>query len=562
MSLLLSLALCAAQLAAPSAPPSRHTTPVATPDSVAEIVYYELVEQEDNTVLDNYLFIWDRREKTETPKGYKPFLYGSLSLTGYSILNHSNSPSFWILNKQYGMVPYKENPGFYRLKLNHAPDEQKRFDWGVGIDASLAQYNIPAPEGSNKDFDIHDYGLLQQIYAEARYRSLDLMVGMKQMPGWISDPELASGNLLYGNNSKPIPQVRAGIFDYTGFWGCENWLAIKGYLAYGFFTDNNWIKGWVNPEPVNENGQKIPSHYALNTLYNSKGFMWRIGNPDRHRLDFEWGLDIATQFGGDLYKNGELYLKMPRGLKSWIHAIFPMGADSSAPTEDQVNFEGNSLGTWNMALNWRPNADINLKLYYQHFFEDHSMLTFDYTWKDGLWGIQTTLPPNPIASDIVCEFIYTKDQSGAVYWDHDSEIPTQVSALDNYYNHGFYNGWQNYGMTIGNPLLLSPIYNDDHQLVFKSNRIIAYHLGMRGKPIKQVDYRLLTTWQRSWGTYLNPFPEVKKQFSMLLEVGYTLNFFPFMTFNLGYGFDKGSLIGNNHTLCIGFEMALHTFKRR
>ncbi len=36
------------------------------------------------------------------------------------------------------------------------------------------------------------------------------------------------------------------------------------------------------------------------------------------------------------------------------------------------------LGSWNFALAWKPKSDWSVKLYYQHFYEDHSMLFFDY----------------------------------------------------------------------------------------------------------------------------------------------------------------------------------------
>ncbi len=48
-------------------------------------------------------------------------------------------------------------------------------------------------------------------------------------------------------------------------------------------------------------------------LYNSKGIWIRNGNASKFPLVFEAGLEMATQFGGEIYnyKGPGSYLKMP-----------------------------------------------------------------------------------------------------------------------------------------------------------------------------------------------------------------------------------------------------------
>lgn len=505
------------------------------------------------------IMVMHQQQPARIPGEFKPILRCAASM---DCIGSFYETPFWFLNKQYGsMIPYNESMaencgmGRSRLGVFKDLDEHTQFSWGFGADLSIVSYSLPGDEANPGRVRTKEKYIFRNAYAEARYRSLNLMVGIKEIPGWVSDPELASGNLLYGANARPIPQVRAGIFDYADLWGCNGWLAVKGYLAYGFFTDNNWVKGWITPET---------DHYALNTLYNSKGFMWRIGNPERHPLDFEWGLDIATQFGGDVYQKGQPELKMPRGWRSWLHALFPIGADASTPMEEQLNFEGNTLGTWNFALNWRACKDLDLKLYYEHFFEDHSMLTFDYPWKDGLWGLQLKMPRNRVVDDFVYEFLYSKDQSGAVYWDQTPSIPEQVSGRDMYYFHYLYNGWQNYGMTIGNPFFLSPVYDKDHTYMFQSTRVIAHHFGFKGEPFKFLDYKVLASWQRSWGTYFVPYDEVKKEFSLLTEFKFHFEHpaLEGLNFLLSFGLDRGDLIGNRFGFQLGFSYGFQLFKQR
>lgn len=223
-----------------------------------------------------------------------------------------------------------------------------------------------------------------------------------------------------------------------------------------------------------------------------------------------------------------------------------MGGGSDTPDGEQQNVEGNMLGTWNFALSWNPKTDWSVKVYYEHFFEDHSMLTFDFPWKDGLYGIQAKLPKNRWISDIVYEYLYMKDQSGPVFWNHTPEINEQVSGLDNYYNHYIYNGWQHWGMGIGNPLIIAPIYNADHHLFLSSTRMWGHHLGFKGHPLDELGYRILMSYQKSWGTYLHPFEKVKSSFNLLAEVSYAPKKLKGWKLDLSYGFDSGSLIGNSY----------------
>lgn len=247
---------------------------------------------------------------------------------------------------------------------------------------------------------------------------------------------------------------------------------------------------------------------------------------------------------------------MPCGLRAWISAFYPLPGDPDTPITEQVNKEGNILGNWNFAFTFHGKDGRTAKLYYLHFFEDDSMLFFDYPWKDGMYGIELNLPSSRWISKIVGEYIYTKDQAGSVYWDISDLIPEQVSGRDSYYYHYIYNGWQNYGMTTGNPLIISPVYNKEHVFKFQSNRIFAYHLGVSGNPFPEWSYRLKTTFQKSWGTYHQPFDETRQDFSLLSEVEYSPARLGSWRFGLAAAFDRGSLIGNNSAVSLKITKTL------
>lgn len=431
-----------------------------------------------------------------------------------------NTP-FWLVNNLQGLGSPEKNYGFVRGAVFRDINKDKRFSWGAGIDIAGA-WRSSAP------FYIH------QLFGEIKYRSLGALVGSKEIWGEFSNPRLSSGNLLYSGNAMPIPQVRAGIFDYTDFWGTNGWFAVKGYIAYGMFTDSGWQKSWT------ARGSKRTE----DVLYHSKGLWLRGGNTSRFPLTGEIGIEMATQFGGKAFKNGET-LEIGNGFKDWLKAFFPSTTTRKTFLGEQTSVDGNMVGAYNIALAWIPEADWNVKAYFQHYFEDHSQMTFEYGWKDGLWGVEAALPDNPFISSFVYEFLYSKDQTGAVNNDSSDKVPEQVSGRDNYYNHSIYSGWQHWGMGIGNPLAISPIYNHNRLLNFFDTRIIAHHVGFSGTPANGIEYRVLLSFSKNWGSYQHPLPEVLNNFNGLLEVTWKPARLKGWYGSAAIAGDSGKLLGNS-----------------
>ncbi len=432
----------------------------------------------------------------------------------------ANTP-FWLVNNLQGLGNPEKNSGFARGALYKDMDESRRFSWGAGIDLAGAWRNT-------SPFYIH------QLYGEVKYRSLDALIGSKVISTDYNDPRLSSGSLLYSVNALPIPQVRVGIFDYADFWGCKGWFAVKGYIAYGMFTDSAWQREWVADD----------TKRTEDVLFHSKGLWIRGGNPDRFPLQAEVGIEMATQFGGTAYENGKV-VHRHAGFKDWLKAFFPVKNTRESLMGESTSIDGNMLGQYTIALSWQPKADWSVRGYYEHFFEDQSMMTFEYGWKDGLWGIEAEFPENRFVSKLVYEFLYTKDQAGAVNNDSSDKVPEQVSGRDNYYNNSFYPGWQHWGMGIGNPLMLSPIYNENHLLTFLDNRIIAHHFGIAGNPTNDLDYRLLLSFSKNWGSYARPYPEVLNNFNALAEVTWHPAKFKGWYGSFGVACDTGSLLGRS-----------------
>ena len=405
-----------------------------------------------------------------------------------------NTP-FWLVNNLQGLSSVERNNGYFRLSAFHDMDTTRRFTWGAGVDLAVA-------------WRFSSTFIVQQLYGEVKYRCLSAMLGSKEMSGCFNNPRLSSGNLLFSNNSRPIPQLRLGIFDYADIWGLRGWLGIKVYIAFGAFTDSRWQRSWVP-----EGGKRTDG-----VLFHSKGLWLRNGNPDKFPLTIECGIEMATQFGGTCYTLDGDVIRMPHSLKDWFKAVVPLKGGSDTPDGEKVNVQGNMVGCWNFCASWTPKADWSVKAYFEHYFEDHSQLYIDYRWRDGLWGVEADLPDNPFVSGIVYEYIHMKDQSGPLLNDKNDKVPEQVSGNDNYYNHYLYAGWEHWGMGIGNPMVLSPLFNRNHDIRFRSNRMYGHHVGITGDPVPGLSWRLLVSFSRNWGTYAAPLEREMDNFNALAEV--------------------------------------------
>lgn len=431
-----------------------------------------------------------------------------------------NTP-FWLVNNLQGLGSVKKNNGWVRAGLFRDIDTKRRFSWGAGAEI-VAGWNVTAP------FQIH------QLYGEVKYRSLGVMLGSKEIWGDYNNPRLSSGNLLFSGNAMPIPQLRIGLPQFAPFWGTNGWFSVKTYLSFGMFTDSAWQKSWAAPG----------SQHTKNVLFHSKGLWLRGGKPDVFPLVADVGIEMATQFGGKSFKDGK-WISMPHRFKDWLKAVIPFAGGSDTPIEEQTNVQGNMVGAYNIAIQWIPEADWSIKAYFEHYFEDHSQMTFEYGWKDGLWGIETTLPKNPFVTAFVYEFLYSKDQTGAVNHDWSPEVPEQVSGRDGYYTHYLYNGWQHWGMGIGNPLALAPIYNANHEITFANTRIIAHHIGIEGSPHHDISYRALFTFSKNWGTYWNPYPDVLNSFNSLIEITWRPKNLEGWRGTIALAADSGDLLGKS-----------------
>lgn len=449
-----------------------------------------------------------------------------------AIVSNGDFAPFWMTNNKYGLSTTKNNSGYLRAGIFRDAKIDYNKDWRFGYGADIA-----VPFGMPSNF------ILQQIYGDFQWKALRLNIGQKERPLELKNQMLSSGGMTSGINARPIPQIRLELPDFWTIPGTKNWAAVKAHIAYGWYTDNAWQREF-------NNGNTNYS-YTASSLYHSKAGFLRIGNAEKFPVSLTGGFEMSSQFGGEAWNLRDRadhqgafdpHQKMGSGIKDYWNAFIPGGSDAN--DGNYANASGNQLGSWHFRMNYERQG-WGAALNYEHFFEDHSQLFWQYGWKDGLVGAEISFPRNPFISTILFEYIKTDDQSGSIYHDATNTLPIQISAIDEYYNHHIYGAWQHAGFCMGNPLLISPVYHNDNHLICYDNRIRAYHFGFEGQPISELNYRILFTHEKSLGTYLIPRTDPLYGNFLLAELTYHPSQINGLGITVSYGQNGGHLLGHS-----------------
>lgn len=454
--------------------------------------------------------------------------------TGVTLSDGENTP-FWFTANQFGLASLKRNNAYLRAGAFRDVTDQKKFSWGFGFEmAGCYRYDAAF--------------YIQQAYGEGQYKWLRLTAGSKAYEPDIVDRSLSSGGLVYSGNARPVPQLRLAVPEYTSLGFTNGWIALKGHLAYGMFVDNGFQEDFTAGK----------ADYVKNAFYHSKAGFMRVGR-ETDWLQFEGGIQFFGRFGGTKYFADGSKIEAPHGFKDFMKMFIPWSGGEDADWRDQKNVLGDHLGSWLAAVNIKT-AGWEFRPYYEHMFEDHSQLFWEYPWKDGLFGIQIKPAKNRFITSFVYEFMTSRDQSGPINVDDVDLVDERCSGRDNYLNHFFYQGWQQGGYGIGSPIIYAPGYNTDHSLFHTTNRGRMHHIGIKGNPSDEWNYRILYTHSAHWGTYAVPFQEIKRTNSLLGEIGYRPNDLKKWEFTLSGAWDGSDFIGNNRGIRFTVRKEFNTFK--
>lgn len=424
-----------------------------------------------------------------------------------------------------------------------------RFSWSVIIDAIGARQ-------ADADYMFFDEGVvterpwrpssarIQQLWAGVKWRGVILSAGLRDHHSVIVDDNLSSGDLTLSNNAQGIPKVQLGFVDYQNIPFTNGWVQIGGAISYGKYTDNDALKGRYN---------YYDGHITLGQMFTYKRAHFRT------RTDRPLSVTIGAQSGGAFSGTTYFYemgarkrvLKNPGGFKTAWKMFIPTYRDNA-----DGYFEGNHLGTWDLKATYRFKNDVVLDGYFQWLWEDGSgMARRNQT--DGLWGASVTFPgATPIFKKAVVEYIDFRDQSGPLHWAPDdapgTDIVTEATGGDNYYNNSTFNSWSNYGLGQGSSFPMSPLYNPDGSLAFKRNRTRGVHIAATGFIIPELEWTAKFSHGVAWGDGRRPNPHPFKNTSAYLKVDWNaFRILKNLSLSAALSLDHGDLRGNSFGTLIG-----------
>jgi hypothetical protein len=482
---------------------------------------------------------------------------------GIFAAGNGNFAPYYIASNNHGILTQSKD-ALLRLSIDHKTDASRRFSYGFGVDviggySSATDYlrytanetpgAMTVQDGYLAPHSEHPSRLwLQQLYGELRYRGIFLTIGLKEHTSALLSATLSSGDLVESGNSRPIPEVRAGFNDFQDIPFTNGWVQIQGEISYGKMTDNAWMRNHYN---------YYDSHLNQGALYSYKRCYFRTKPAER--LSVTVGMQVGAFFGGESvwYTNGQVTktASFSKGLKQFFKIFIPSDGGLDY-------YSGSSLGCWDLQFRYRLNNGSTIKAYLQKPWEDGSGIGL-LNGCDGIWGVQYSASTKGLISGAVVEYLDFTNQSGPMHWDPDdhpgTDITNRAEGSDDYYYNHEYNAYANYGMAIGSPFLVSPIYNTDGFLQFAANRIRGFHVGLEGCFSNELSYRLLGGYLRSWGSGRTPFITPKNDTSFMVEAVYSPRQLKALTFKAAFAMDRGTLYGNTTggMITIAFNNIFH-----
>ncbi|HEY5571065.1 MAG TPA: capsule assembly Wzi family protein, partial [Bacteroidales bacterium] len=127
---------------------------------------------------------------------------------------------FWLLSNRQGLSSIEKNNAYLRIGLFRPYERRQDFTYAYGFDlATAAKYTSSF--------------IVQQAYLDLHYQALVLSLGSKERWSEMENQQLSSGGLTYSGNARPIPQARIGFPEYVSVPYTNNWLKVRGHVAYG-----------------------------------------------------------------------------------------------------------------------------------------------------------------------------------------------------------------------------------------------------------------------------------------------------------------------------------------
>lgn len=430
--------------------------------------------------------------------------------TGIIVSKGDHSP-FWFSGNKFGYISDKPISTWIRPQLKTEINWNKRYDYSYGLDI-WGRY-----DKQGKIF-------LQQGWIKTKILFLTVYGGRAEELIGNQDSTLTSGGLIWSGNAPPMPKISINVEQWTPIPFTKDFMDFKGGISHGWFGDQA---------------------YVTDAYLHYKYLYVRFGGE--LPVHIQYGFHHIAQWGGISQSKG----KAPNDFGAYFDVFFARRTQTEYLPDGQpiANTLGNHIGSRNFGLNIELKK-IQINTYWQTLFEDGSGKAWR-NFKDGLWGFTVKEKEKSIISGILYEFLHTTDQSGRFNWDPVTQ--KEYGGNDNYFNHGFYRfGWTYNNLTLGTPLITSPVYISGSSSDYvRNNRIIAHHIGLEGYK-NRISYRLFYTYSLNFGTNNSPFDPVKHQHSLIFSTSYSEILPCKIDLGINLGIDLGKMYGNNY----GIEIML------
>lgn len=456
------------------------------------------------------------------------------SLTGFcesgAVVKSGDYVPLYQANNQHGLISPVDNSLYVRGGLEYSyKNKSFLFDAGADMVFDAIKYT-PFFKNNVR---------LHQLYFGVALGKASLQLGMKEHSPDFVNPELSSGNMVWSENSRPVPMVRFETNDYVSV--CK-WLNFKLNVAYGKLLDGDYRQ--AEYDAFMSHYTESPYHFsplAKDVYIHYKSFY--IKTKADAPVVLTVGGEHAAMFGGSV--NG---VKYDVSFQNLINTTFFKNANggeentqlASFDIRIDANLKSNRIGVFGQLFMDAVSQNSSLK--------DNGF--------DGLWGIEYSTKKKSVISNVVFEYLQTSNQEGPVFNPEDYKYGNlkEYYNFNHYYNDQMWGPWSNYGMSNGSPMLMSTIYNKDNAPLFLSTLVRVFHLGVKGFMSNKCSYKLKSGIINSWGEPFALFSEKRNDFSLLGEFMYDNNS---LHLKVSASFDTGKLYGNNMGLMISLRKSLN-----
>jgi hypothetical protein len=449
--------------------------------------------------------------------------YPQDSTTFYSatLLGAASTPNspFWINANAYGAIPSKGSFLSARASIHkiYNPNNPRFFQWSGG-----AEVVANASKQSSVFFT--------DLFIAGKAGPVELSIGQRKEFLGLADSLLTTGSIAMSSNYRPYPKIQIATPQFVNIIPGNDILSFKFSYSDGLLGSAGVHYGNVT---------QVPEIYM-----HQKSLYLKLGKR-RHRLNLYAGFNHQAIWGGEDkiftggLKKAEAYEYVILG-KSWLSSRV-----------------GNHLGTIDIGAEWKS-RDWTIFVYRQSIYEDGSLANLSNV-ADGLNGIrlkrknQREKDPGLKLNTILFEFVYTKNQGGAVF-----DFKTGTFGRDNYFNHYVYNqGWSYKGRTLGTPLIapqnvIRKNLMESGALYTVNNQIIAYHLGT-DVSWKKINFLFKGTYSMNFGTYKNEYDPYLHQTSLLIRAETGISNKKTDHLSIAFAGDIGQFYPNNAAIMLGWR---------